>query len=56
MVRKVIAGLLFFYALWQIVTCLNAPSQGQVIGQIVWAIVAVGGGVYLWKQSNKSKV
>lgn len=53
--RKILAGLLFFYALWQIVTSVDALSQGQGLGQWVWAALAIGGGVYLWKRSGAGK-
>lgn len=53
MVKKVIAVLLFIYAIWQIVTCLSALTQGQGFAQIFWAILAIAGGVYLWRKQDK---
>lgn len=51
--RKIFAILLFLYAGWQVLTCFAAPNQGQGLGQLIWAILAIAGGVYLWKRAKK---
>lgn len=51
--RKIFAILLFVYAGWQVFTCFTAPNQGQGFGQIIWAVLAVAGGVYLLKRAKK---
>jgi len=47
---KIFALLLFFYAGWQILTAVNAPSSGQGLGQVVWALVAIVVGLHLWRK------
>ena len=56
MARKVIAVLLFCYATWQGITCFNALTQGQGFAQIFWAILAIAGGIYLWRKQSKPAV
>ncbi|MBL7084504.1 MAG: hypothetical protein ISS43_00135 [Candidatus Omnitrophica bacterium] len=54
--RKIIAALLFLYAVWQIISSISTATQygsGQGLGQIIWAILAIVAGVYLWKKSKK---
>ena len=54
--RKLFAVFLFLYAAWQIITSINTATQygsGQGLGQIIWAILAIVGGIYLWKKSSK---
>ena len=50
---KIFAVLLFLYAGWQIYTFTNAPSSGQGLGQIFWALVAILGGMFLWKKTDE---
>ena len=55
MIQKIFAGVLFLYAAFQL---LSFPStwqirQSQALAQLLWAILAVAGGAYLWKRSNK---
>jgi hypothetical protein len=45
--RIFFAILLFLYAAWQIFTFVGAPNKGQAIGQIIWALLAIAGGIYL---------
>ena len=54
MVRKLLASLLFLYALWQVITAIGALQTGQGLAQIFWAVLATLGGVYLWKGSKKA--
>lgn len=54
--RKFFAVLLFLYAAWQTITFISTTAQyggGQGLGQLIWAILAIAGGVYLWKKSKK---
>ena len=55
MIQKIFAGVLFLYAALQL---LSVPGtwqmrQGQALAQLVWAVLAVAGGAYLWKRSKK---
>lgn len=51
--RKVFAVLLFLYAAWQVFTFANAPTRGQGLGQLIWALLAIAGGIYLLKKAKK---
>ena len=54
--RKIIAVFLFLYAAWQTISSVNTAAQygsGQGLGQIIWALLAIAAGVYLWKRSRK---
>ncbi len=51
--RIFFAILLFLYAAWQVFTFVGVPNRGQAIGQIIWALLAIAGGVYLIKRAKK---
>ena len=51
--RIFFAIMLFLFAGWQVLTFFGAPNQGQAIGQIIWALLAIAGGVYLIKKAKK---
>ena len=57
MVKRVFAGLLFFYAAWQIFTCVGTMQQygtRQGLGQLFWAVLAIAAGIYLWKRRKRT--
>ncbi|GEM_PF-4272599 len=62
MIRKIIAILLFLYAAVQIVVSVSTAIDsgasyriGQGLAQIMWGLLAVLAGTYLWRRSNKKK-
>ena len=52
MVRKIFAVILFLYAAWQIFTSVGALTQGQGFAQLLWALLAILGGIYLLKKAK----
>jgi len=51
--RKVFAILLFLYAAWQVFNFGSGYNRGQNLAQIMWALLAILGGIYLWRRSKK---
>lgn len=47
------AVLLFLYAAWQIFTFAGAPNKGQDMAQIIWAVLAIAGGIYFLKKTKR---
>ena len=48
MAKKIIAVILFFYALAQIISFLKYQS----VPQLFWGFLAILGGIYLFKKSK----
>ncbi|UCC95981.1 MAG: hypothetical protein JSW40_04325 [Candidatus Omnitrophota bacterium] len=54
--RKIIAVILFLYALWQVVTFFSMMGgdyrSSQATAHLLWAFLAVIGGLYLFKKKK----